>query len=231
MKTRIFDGHSQAHLCRGNTVVIDVLRAFTTTSYLFNSGAVEVAMVKTPEEAFALRKEGGEEWRDAIIVGEDQGIKIEGFDFGNSPYDISQLDLNGRRAILRTMAGTQGVVGAKSAKRLFVASFVIADATVNYLKRLEGDVDFLSTSTDLENEDLLCADYMQKRLVGENLDEGLILEQFHRCEASLRALNPEVEWISPKDLELAGQLRRFSFVIEVKDRDGLLVGQRIDLNS
>jgi hypothetical protein len=49
--------------------------------------------------------------------------------FGNSPFEISDLDFWGKTIIQRTSAGTQGIVeAATKAERLYAASLVTAEA-------------------------------------------------------------------------------------------------------
>jgi 2-phosphosulfolactate phosphatase len=95
-------------------------------------------MVRTVEEALALREaEIGQ-----ICMGEVRGRAPDGFDFGNSPFEISGVDFRGKTIIQRTSAGTQGIVAARMAERLYAASLVTAQATVRAL--LSGSPDQVS---------------------------------------------------------------------------------------
>jgi 2-phosphosulfolactate phosphatase len=84
---------------------------------------------------------------------EVRGQAPPGFDFGNSPFEISDIDFGGKTIIQRTSAGTQGIVEAAiEAERLYAASLVTAEPTVRTL--LSGSLDrislyWLSTSTIL----------------------------------------------------------------------------------
>jgi 2-phosphosulfolactate phosphatase len=91
---------------------------------------MSIVMVRTVEEALKLREAGIGE----ICMGEVHGRAPPGFDFGNSPFEISGVDFGGKRILQRTSADTQGVVGAATkAERLYAASLVTADATVRAL--------------------------------------------------------------------------------------------------
>ena len=72
------------HAAAGLAVAIDVLRAFTTAAYLFDAGVREIFLVSGVDEAFKLR----EAMPDCLISGEVNGIKVPGFDLGNSPTEI-----------------------------------------------------------------------------------------------------------------------------------------------
>ncbi|MEJ2353582.1 MAG: 2-phosphosulfolactate phosphatase [Anaerolineales bacterium] len=97
---------------QGTVVVIDVLRAFTTAAYAFWAGAADITLVATVAEALALRKAKPE----MLIMGEVDGLPVEGFDFSNSPTEIAGQDLAGRHLVQRTSSGTQGVVLSRNAR-------------------------------------------------------------------------------------------------------------------
>ena len=94
-----------AERASGIAVIIDVFRAFTVEAVAFQRGAKKIILVSTPQEAISLREDGIVD----LCVGELHGRRPDGFDFNNSPYEISQTDLNGKTLAHSTMAGTVGV--------------------------------------------------------------------------------------------------------------------------
>lgn len=103
---------------RGAVVVVDVLRAFTTAAYAFDSGAEAIYLVADVDEALAFKQAHP----NSVAVGEAGGLKPEGFDHPNSPASVAKAQLDGRTVVQRTSAGTQGVVDAVHADRLWAAS-------------------------------------------------------------------------------------------------------------
>lgn len=87
----------------GSVAVIDVFRAFTTAAVAMANGASKIVMVRTVEEALELREAGIGE----VCMGEVRGRAPEGFDFGNSPFEISGIHFGGKTILQRTSAGTQ----------------------------------------------------------------------------------------------------------------------------
>ena len=85
MNVKIIHDPKQA---TGLTVIIDVFRAFTVESYLIYNGVEKLILVGDKEIAYNL-KEKNEEY---ILVGERNGIKLPGFDYGNSPSQIKNID-------------------------------------------------------------------------------------------------------------------------------------------
>jgi 2-phosphosulfolactate phosphatase len=122
----------------GTVAIIDVFRAFTTAAVALANGASSIVMVRSVEEALALRDAG----IGQICMGEIRGRAPDGFDFGNSPFEISTVDFRGKTIIQRTSAGTQGIVAARQPQRLYATSLVTAEATVRAL--LSGSPDQVS---------------------------------------------------------------------------------------
>jgi len=126
---RLLDGATRAI---GTVAIIDVFRAFTTAAVALANGASKIVMVRAVEEALALREDG----IGQICMGEVRGRAADGFNFGNSPFEISRVDFGGKTIIQRTSAGTQGIVAARQAKRLYATSLVTADATGDQSSRV-----------------------------------------------------------------------------------------------
>lgn len=131
MNIQIIDGIEGAQQAKDLAIIIDVLRAATVSAYLLNAGVDAIIPVSTSDEAFDHKRTNS----DVLLVGEDKGIKIPGFDIGNSPSKIKlRRDLQGKQVIHRSSTGTQGLVNAQNAKQIIFGSFVTAGAILNYLK-------------------------------------------------------------------------------------------------
>lgn len=159
----------EASLARGVVIVIDVLRAFSVASYAFAGGAQAIWLVRTVDEALALRERAPE----ALLAGEVGGRLISGFDFNNSPAQMAAANVRGRLLIQRTGAGTQGAVRAVNAAHLLACSLTNARATATYAHQLAESADDLITLLPTERvaglertEDVICADYLQALLQG-----------------------------------------------------------------
>lgn len=215
-------GPEAAAELEGCVVVIDVLRAFTTAAFAFARGARSIVLVGTAGEAFALRAT-----RDVVLVGESDGRKLAGFDHGNSPEEIDALDLRGRDVVLRSTAGTQGVVRAELAESIVLGSLVVAAATVRAL-RGEAHVSLLAMGSPLgadELEDDVCADLLEDRLLGRDVDLSRVRERALASPAAARAHDPRVGWITPGDVERALEIDRFDFVMRVRRENGGFVAR------
>lgn len=210
----------QAEQAKGIVIVIDVIRAFTVAAQAFAGGATRMWLVRTIEEALALREHAPE----ALLAGEVSGRLIPGFDLNNSPYMMTQAHVQGRHLIQRTGAGTQGAVGAHHATHLLVTSLATARATARYAAHLSETtglpITFLPTESSApgiqRNEDKYCADYIEALIVQPETAPDVLNDRLARLHVEGRFSH----WGSGKDedfpvedLELILGADRFDFVM------------------
>jgi 2-phosphosulfolactate phosphatase len=175
-------------------------------------------MVNDHEQALAMKRSDPK----LFLVGEIGGRPIPGFDVGNSPSAIEHLDLSGRRVVQRTSSGTQGVVAATAAQAIVLGSFVIAAATVRYLRERAREVTIVAMGQNAQedaDEDLLCARYLAAALRAEPLPS---------THVTLLGDDPAVgwfDWFPRRDAELALEVDRFSFALPVHRENGLLIAR------
>jgi 2-phosphosulfolactate phosphatase len=212
------DGIAGARRAGGTVVVIDVLRAFTVSAYALAGGAVECRLVAEVEEARALA--GGIE--GSVVSAEVEGLPVEGIAISNSPTMVREADLRGRTLVQRTSSGTQGVVAAAGAERLFACSLAVASATARAI--LAGDPDLVTlvaTGSDRGHpEDTACAAYVEAVLRGERPDLEALLAPLTGSERYRRLMSGTWPGFPATDVELSLAADRFDFAMPV-DRDGL----------
>lgn len=198
----------------GLCVVIDVLRAFTTAAFAFAKGAKEIILVSSPEEAFERQRRED----SLILMGEKEGELIEGFHYGNSPAEISEAPIEGRRLVQRTSSGTQGVYACSHAPFILVSSFVVAEATLKRIKAINPSIiSFIVTGRKNGDEDYALAEYLESRLLGKDMTPESFLERVRLSPAAKRMMesNPSEYPFGKRDLKLATDIDRFPFAMEV----------------
>ncbi len=109
--------------------VIDVVRATTTIATIFGAGADSIIIASSLDEAFKLK----EYFPERILCGEKDAVRPEGFDFGNSPRELSLLDLTGKKAILKTTNGTVSFLKARNAPAVFSLAAINFRHTVDFI--------------------------------------------------------------------------------------------------
>ncbi|HEY9086706.1 MAG TPA: 2-phosphosulfolactate phosphatase [Anaerolineaceae bacterium] len=219
----------QAHLATDVTVVVDVLRAFSAEAFAFGSGAKEILAVATVEEALAWKQKEPE----VIVFGEVKGEPPPGFDLGNSPSQMAERDLTGRRLVHRSSAGTQGVVNSASARITLVASFAVARATAQYLQSLAPrQVDFVITGSFQQyvgEDDLACADYIAALFQGEDPPPQIYLDRMYASRAGQMFLDKGARHLWRRDLQYCVMVNHFPFAMRVDRRDGVCVVRRVEV--
>jgi 2-phosphosulfolactate phosphatase len=221
MDTSIYSLLEGARHATGTVAVIDVFRAFTSAAVALANGAAGIVMVCSVEEAFALRDAG----IGQICMGEVRGRAPPGFDFGNSPFEISGVDFGGKTIVQRTSAGTQGIVAAgKRAVRLYAASLVTADATVRAL--LSGSPNQVSLVAMGDNgikrtdEDELCAIHLRNRLEGRPGDADALCRLILAGGEVRRFHDQSRPYLHPEDVDIALDIDRYDFAVRVDFEDG-----------
>lgn len=111
-------------------VVIDVLRASTSLTVARAAGAARVMAVATPDEARRMR----ERIPEALLCGEREGLRIPGFDLGNSPFEYTAAKVAGRPLIFASTNGSMALLAAAAARRCWLASFVNLAAVVDAVR-------------------------------------------------------------------------------------------------
>ena len=222
MKINIYPRH-ECSKAEGLCVVIDVLRAFTTAAFAFGSGAKEIFLVSSPEDAFHKYSQDP----SLVLMGEKGGRRIEGFHYGNSPVDIARASLTGRSIVQRTSSGTQGVVGCRHASHLMIASFVVAKATLKHILALQPSIaSFIVTGTRNGDEDLSLAEYLQAQILGQKVSLHSFLDRVRTSPLGKTFADPAIPEFSQEDLQYALQADRFSFAMEVfKEGEDLIARQ------
>lgn len=219
---------SGAREATGLTVIIDVFRAFSLECYLYEFGAKLVRPVGSVDDAWALK----EKIPDAVLVGERQGIKLEGFDFGNSPSQIEAAAdrIAGRVVIHTTSAGTQGIVNAKNAQEILTGSFVNARAVAEYARvqaeKVGIPVSLVAMGTSGKEraaEDDLCAEYIEALIHKKEIPP--VFEQRRQDLKNLdgrRFFDPSLaEHFPTKDYYMCIEKDIFPFVLRIgKDELG-----------
>ena len=210
----------------GTAVIIDVFRAFTTAAIAFDRGAKEITLVAEIEEALELHRRGIGD----LLMGEVGGTRPEGFDFGNSPHEISQADVDGKTIVQSTRAGTVGVAAAANADEIYLGSFVVARATMDSIRQDQpATVSIIAMGDQGVNradEDEHCAIYLRNILEGRQPDFDAVKSLIMEGGATQKFFDPAQPQFHPEDVTLALEADRYPFVMKVSREDGLLVARR-----
>lgn len=115
-------------------VVVDIFRATSAICTALNNGVERMIPVASIEEAQKYKDLG------FLVAAERNAVKLEGFDFGNSPYHYMTPDIQGKTIAISTTNGTQAIEAAKEAAIIAIGSFLNIQALANWIKPQGRDV-------------------------------------------------------------------------------------------
>jgi 2-phosphosulfolactate phosphatase len=212
----LLEGAEQA---TGAVAIIDVFRAFTTAAVALANGASSIVMVGSVEEALALRDNGFVQ----VCMGEVGGRAPAGFDFGNSPFELLEVDFRSKGIAQRSSAGTQGIVAARGSGSLYAASLVTATATAQALLSHGTDrislVAMGSNGLRRTDEDELCALHLRNILQGRPGNAEAV-RQLILAGGEIKHFHDPADPHHPGDLDIALDVDRYDFAIRVRLENG-----------
>ncbi|MFC9927684.1 2-phosphosulfolactate phosphatase [Streptomyces sp. NPDC127190] len=219
----VFTGITGAPKAPAVAVVVDVMRAFTVAAWAFRRGAERIVFAGSRQEALELKA------RHPGWLAFQDGEPVPGFDLANSPARLRSLDVRGRTVVQKTTAGTAGALAVADAGLLLCASFVVAGATAELLRRARPEsVTFVVTGDGGQAaEDLACAQYIAERVrTAGATDPAPYLDRARRSDAAARL----ADWVRrgsagvhPEDVGLCLEADTFPFAMAASRTDGHLV--------
>lgn len=150
----VFDGAA--------AIVIDALRMTSVAATAFQNGCAGLLACAQVEEARAAAAACG-----GLLGGERNALKIDGFDFSNSPAEYTRQRVSGRRLVMSTSNGTRAIAGCSGAKRVLLGAFLNASAVARRVAEEDRVV-------------ILCAGTLGAFTLEDALAAGAVIERLQR---------------------------------------------------
>lgn len=155
-------------------VVIDILRATSSMVVGLAHGAKGIIPVETVEECLRYRKMG------YICAAERNGMVVDGFDMGNSPFSYMEDRVKNTMIAMTTTNGTLAIKQSARAAEIVIGAFLNLSALVEWL------------NTKKESVILLCSGWKNRINLEDTLFAGAmvhLLRETHKpdCDAALLA--------------------------------------------
>lgn len=149
-------------------IVLDIFRATTTITTAIANNCKAIFPVLSVEDAYKMRDKLG----DVLFAGERQSITIEGFDFGNSPYEFSKEKVQDKTIVMTTTNGTVAIKATEGSFRTLIGSFINASAVCREACKQSKDIIVVCAGTDrlFSLEDALCAGLLVKLIADEHTE-------------------------------------------------------------
>src|ERR687885_1114512 len=198
-------------------IVVDVVRATSSIAQALSSGYRRVLCCAEVEQARALR----DSLDDAVVGGERDAVRIEGFDVGASPREL--LEPRAETLVLSTTNGTRAILAAAERCNEVVLGSLLNLEAVARAAQEAGDVAILCAGYKggFAFDDAYCAGRIVAALDGaEQTDAAiaaaLLAQAFPRALDGLNArtygppgLEADIEWCARESvLDVVPRLER-----------------------
>jgi 2-phosphosulfolactate phosphatase len=146
-------------------VVIDVLRSSTSICAALRSGAKGVIPMAGPGEAAEMWSKLGSD--NAVLAGERGGVKIENFNYGNSPTEFTKETVGDKFVVMTTTNGT-GIFAKTNGAALILSGAIVNISKVSEKVAMAGQ-DVVVICSGLEGgfsiEDTVCGGMLIHQLI------------------------------------------------------------------
>lgn len=205
---------------KGLAIVIDVIRAATVEAFILKNNAEYIIPVRTQAEAVTLK----EMYPDYVFVGEIDGYKIEGFDYGNSPSEIKDRDFTHKVVVHRSSLGTAGLLSIPQDSQMIFGSYVTYSAIKRYLDKTQPSVVSLVPTGGYGSDDERFAHYLYMDLKGHPVD--ILEEREYIKNLDPRFLDPAIPEFPEEDLHICLSLDLCPFICLTDKYNGQLIVRR-----
>lgn len=149
-----------------SVVVIDMLRATSVITTAIYNGCISVIPVLTVEEAFEIANSNNNR-NKYILGGERNAVKIDRFDFSNSPLEYTRDVVKGKELIMTTTNGTRAIKNSNGARNIIIASMLNAKAAAQKLVEINNDITIVNAGTkgQFSMDDFICSGYIIDNII------------------------------------------------------------------
>jgi 2-phosphosulfolactate phosphatase len=188
-------------------IVIDELRASSTITTILDGGCSRLYVTAGLDAARRLAR-----LHDGLLAGERHGVAPRGFDFDNSPADLSRAHLSGRVVILSTSNGTKVLGWVKDAPATLVGCLLnaraCAESAVDLASSMNARIGIVCAGTlgVFALDDAVAAGVIVERIVEAAGSRGGSCEMTEAAVAAVQLRSSYPDLITPLQNSVAGRL-------------------------
>jgi 2-phosphosulfolactate phosphatase len=205
---------------QGRTVfVVDILRATTTICTALSHGARAVIPVGSTEEALRLAQTIGS--TDVLLAGEQNCVRIPGFQLGNSPLEMTESTVRGKTIVVTTSNGTKALLACHSAGAVYPTAAVNLTAAAEKAREVletEQHIFIVCAGRDgaFSLDDAYCAGRLISALWGDRKPRRALNDAGLACLDLVRRYGDN--WLRPLAYSRAGrELIRLGFRNDLRE--------------
>jgi 2-phosphosulfolactate phosphatase len=151
-------------------IVVDTFRATTSLLTLKNAGVKKIYVVQNEDEAKELHSK---KFPRSLLVGEKGGLKIDGFDYGNTPSVFYDSDFKRKEIIFTSTSGAKTFLLLHSRKNVYAGALVNLSSlsikiSKNALKN-KSNIYIIPSGYFMDESEYTVEDWFTSVLIAENL--------------------------------------------------------------
>jgi 2-phosphosulfolactate phosphatase len=194
------DPSGEINLKGKTAVVIDVLRCTTSVCAALMAGARGVIPVTGPGEAGEMWARIGSDM--GVLAGEQNGIRIENFQLGNSPAEFTPESVGGKFVVMTTTNGTTAFVRAHKADLVLSCGLVNVSRVAGRVAGENRNMVIVCAGQDgqFSIEDTICGGRLIDLLISEHQREvtlndaaSLAVLLYHNSRSAMKKVVAEGE--------------------------------------
>jgi 2-phosphosulfolactate phosphatase len=168
MMVNIIDGRKEKKFDDSTKVLIDIFRATTTLPLMLYRSAEFIIPVRTVTETRRMKAKNPE----YLTSGERYGIRIPGFNYGNSPSVIINEDLSNKTLLFTSTNGIKVLFKIMEYPgTIYLSSFINFTATYDAIKNSDRVSIIVSNRPDgVSDEDYIYANMLKSKLEGKDVN-------------------------------------------------------------
>jgi 2-phosphosulfolactate phosphatase len=205
---------------QGRTLfVVDILRATTTMCAALHHGAKAILPVASTEEALRLAQTIGS--ADVLLAGEQNCLRIPGFQLGNSPLEMVEPVVRGKTLVVSTSNGTKALLACQGAQSVYPTAAVNLSAAAEKGREvLESGGAVAVLCAGRENafslDDAYCAGRLLAAMLGDRRPRSGLNDAAIACLDLVRRYG--LYWRRPLAYSRAGrELTKLGFADDIED--------------
>lgn len=188
-------------------IVVDIYRATSSMVTGLACGIKEIKPCFTVGECTSYREQG------YLLAGERNGIQLEGFDIGNSPFSFKDSGLKNTKIAMTTTNGTKAVDVSSGAKEILIGAFLNISALADYCNKSSDDILIVCAGwkgTPSVEDSLFAAEFLEKLIHADISSDscehvkGIAVDRLTTCEHAQRLyaldLEKDVEFCVTRDV-------------------------------
>ena len=168
LEEKCFDGRKEKKFDDSTKVLIDIFRATTTLPLMLYRSAEFIIPVRTVTETRRMKAKNPE----YLTSGERYGIRIPGFNYGNSPGVIINEDLSNKTLLFTSTNGIKVLFKIMEYPgTIYLSSFINFTATYDAIKNSDRVSIIVSNRPDgVSDEDYIYANMLKSKLEGKDVN-------------------------------------------------------------